>query len=283
MQVVGFEPNETEFNKLKQSPNEKWIQAAVAGRPGRRVLHLTKAFNNSSLLPPNKAIIDQLELGDGFDVVSELPLDCVTLDDSMAANAVRADFLKVDTQGTELEILCGAERLLEHELVMVEVEVEFCPLYEKQPLFADVDSRMREKGFYLHELGNMLYVKPRGMRGMGGAKGRIISADALYFKELPALCTMDERKIASALIASAAYGYPELGIMILEAVQRAGRKFLNPAEMEAVLEHFRRSSDLWKYLPGRQFFARCAKRLWLNMRPTMQSLWENQLGNRPKS
>lgn len=175
MQVVGFEPNETEFNKLKHSANEKWIQAAVAGRSGRRILHLTKVFNNSSLLPPNRAVIDQLELGDGFDVVSELPLDYVNLDESTAVNAVRADFLKVDTQGKEFEILCGAERLLGCEFVMVEVEVEFCQLYEQQSLFADVDSRLREKGFCRYDLGNILYVKPRGMKREGAARtGRSI-------------------------------------------------------------------------------------------------------------
>ena len=37
---------------------------------------------------------------------------------------------------------------------VVEVEVEFVPLYVDQPLFADVDRAMRERGFVFHRFSS---------------------------------------------------------------------------------------------------------------------------------
>ena len=67
-------------------------------------------------------------------------------------NAIKVcDYLKIDVQGAELDVLRGAAETLKNCLV-VEIEVEFVPLYENQPLFSDVDNFMRRHGFFLHRL-----------------------------------------------------------------------------------------------------------------------------------
>ena len=54
----------------------------------------------------------------------------------------RVDFIKLDTQGSELDILHGAGSLLDN-CSGLQLEVMFSPLYEGQPLFADVDAYLR--------------------------------------------------------------------------------------------------------------------------------------------
>jgi hypothetical protein len=64
--------------------------------------------------------------------------------------AAGADFLKLDVQGAELDVLNGAEKILT-EAVVVHTEVEFVPIYKGQPLFAEVDQRLRKSGFLFHK------------------------------------------------------------------------------------------------------------------------------------
>src|SRR5262249_3840648 len=60
----------------------------------------------------------------------------------------RVDFLKLDTQGTELEIMKGArEYLREQRIAVVKTEVSFVPVYRNQCTFSDIDSFMRAHGF----------------------------------------------------------------------------------------------------------------------------------------
>ena len=60
--------------------------------------------------------------------------------------------MKLDTQGTELEILSSLLDAQLEELLCVETEVEFLELYQGQPTFGDVDGFMREQGFRLLDL-----------------------------------------------------------------------------------------------------------------------------------
>ncbi|EEU9512535.1 FkbM family methyltransferase, partial [Escherichia coli] len=46
------------------------------------------------------------------------------------------DLLKIDTQGSELNILVGGEQVLNNTLC-IQLEVSFIPLYEGQPSFGE--------------------------------------------------------------------------------------------------------------------------------------------------
>jgi hypothetical protein len=60
----------------------------------------------------------------------------------------RIDFLKLDTQGTELEILKGArEYLSDGKIAVVKTEVSFQPVYRGQCTFSEIDRFMKDHGF----------------------------------------------------------------------------------------------------------------------------------------
>ena len=53
---------------------------------------------------------------------------------------INPDFVKLDTQGTELYILKGMQHTLTRSIFGVEAEVQFIEMYRGQPLSKKIDS-----------------------------------------------------------------------------------------------------------------------------------------------
>jgi len=107
----------------------------------------------------------------------------VSLHDYVRDNDIPGpDFIELDTQGTELEILQGAEEQLASSLLGVRVEVEFSPMYRDQPLFADIDTYLRRFGFVLHDLSRHRYRRENFPRDLE-TRGQLLYGHALYLKD----------------------------------------------------------------------------------------------------
>ena len=89
------------------------------------------------------------------------------------------DVIKIDTQGTEIDVLEGAGRLLD-ETIAVDLEVEFVDQYKGQPLFADIDAFMRSAGFLLRGLRRTYW--RNSMKATHCFGGQILHGDALYVR-----------------------------------------------------------------------------------------------------
>ena len=122
-----------------------------------------------------------------FKTMEKRTLQVVTLDEILANNPaiMPPDILSLDTQGTEYEILQGAQNALNSNALAVIAEVEFHPIYKGQKLFGDVCSLLAEQGFqfvrfikYFLEYSPFRW--PVGLRGEGFQN----STDALFFKKL---------------------------------------------------------------------------------------------------
>ncbi len=185
MRFIGFEPDSRGRQELIERGRETWFSIGVAGEPGVKSFHLTKTQCNSSLLKPNRELISRLAYNlEDFEVTQNVDVNCDSLDNICQKHSICPQIVKLDTQGTEYEILNGSKSLLENHLMAAEIEVEFLPLYENQKLFADVDTYMRSMGFQLMDLGNQLYVKGKQTQDFAERKGQLVSADALYFRSI---------------------------------------------------------------------------------------------------
>ena len=56
------------------------------------------------------------------------------------------DFLKIDIQGAERDVLAHARAKLA-ETVAIQTEISFVPLYKDQPTLGDIDLELRGQGF----------------------------------------------------------------------------------------------------------------------------------------
>ncbi|PIQ85241.1 MAG: hypothetical protein COV74_09800, partial [Candidatus Omnitrophica bacterium CG11_big_fil_rev_8_21_14_0_20_45_26] len=138
----------------------------------------------SSILKPNQDLVSQFCDSERFQVeeVIDIPQARVkSLDQLIEEGYIRQiDFIKLDAQGSEYGILNGGRKHVLPNLIGAQVEVEFEPVYENQPLFNEVDQLMRNHGFQLMDIRRS-YWKRKDFQNFAG-KGQLIFGDALYFK-----------------------------------------------------------------------------------------------------
>jgi FkbM family methyltransferase len=166
--AVGFEPDPEECERLLHHygnrSSVRIVPHALGARPGPATLHVTLEPACSSLYPPIDDVIDRYPRLESQRLVQTEQIELITLDAWCAENRPGdVDLIKLDTQGSELDVLRGAERVLE-SVAVVQTEVEFNPLYAGQPLFGDVDRFLRERGFVLWHLDNLAHHRHHGAR-----------------------------------------------------------------------------------------------------------------------
>jgi FkbM family methyltransferase len=143
--------------------------------------HLTRSAGCSSVYVPNAQFLQRFDDPGRFDVLERRKVHAKPL----SAFELKPNFIKLDTQGSELEILEGAGECLD-SVIGIEIEVEFAPVYQGQPLFPEVDTFLRSKGFELHDLNRFYW------RDLQDGQMRLIDGEALYFRR-------DNNEIAKAL------------------------------------------------------------------------------------
>jgi FkbM family methyltransferase len=154
------EPDREEAERLRQhlALRAPWrtltvFPDAIASRRGEATLYVTAEPGMSSLLEPDVHITRRFYLGNKFNVEATVTVPTVPLDEAAAQYGFSdACFLKLDTQGTELEILRSGARLIRESVLGVHVECAFHPFYKGQALFGDVDAYLRQCGFVLVSL-----------------------------------------------------------------------------------------------------------------------------------
>jgi FkbM family methyltransferase len=164
---------------------EKHIPLALSDAIGESTLYVTRSPMCSSLYPPNEPYLQRFShLIDLVATEFTIDLETTTLDTFCQQEGIEAiDFLQIDVQGADLNVLKGGQQMLQTVLA-AQVEVEFSHLYQGQPLFADVDTFMRAKDFTLFELTHSTCMRVRSPIQTNTRPGQLLWGDAYYFCDL---------------------------------------------------------------------------------------------------
>ncbi len=202
--VLGFEPDEEACKAM-----EGCVPFALSDVVGPAMLHRCAASTNDSLRPINQAFIDRYRMVK-FAQTGASIVQTTTLDIALADLPEQGEFLKLDTQGTEYEILQGAHNTLDEHTVAIYCEVEFAQIYKGQKLFGDIEVFLRSYGFAFIGFDNMSY---RSRWRLG--RERLLHADALFIKD-PLDRALTPRQNAVAAMACLLCGYEDLAKEIID-------------------------------------------------------------------
>jgi FkbM family methyltransferase len=224
--AVGFEPDQAECDRLNREADGPWRSArflptALAGGSGSRTLYRALDPVSSSLLPPVPATGKRFNQESYCTIVDQSPLETLGLDEAIDGFGLSApDYLKLDTEGSELEILRGGERALA-TVSVIKTEVGFMTFRDGQPPARALDDFLSERGFELVALispahwrrhGHVLH--PRVSReSIPYSRGQLAQSDFLYMRHPDGFAlegadrdTIAARRLKAAWLAMI-YGY----------------------------------------------------------------------------
>ncbi len=204
--VLGFEPDAAAAKDAKMD----CFRMALSNRKGAAILYRCAASTNDSLLPINQQFVDRYNMIK-FQQVGQEEVETETLDRVLSVLPEQGEFLKLDTQGTEYEILSGAVRTLHEHTAAIYCEVEFAEIYKNQHLFGDIQTFLRGHYFSFIGFDNMSYRSRTPWKG----RERLLHADALFIKD-PIEHALTPRQNAVAAMACMLCGYDDFAKEIID-------------------------------------------------------------------
>lgn len=133
------------------------ISAAVAGTDGTADLNVNYDPYTSSLLTPNPdraGLYYQDEtcdyiLEDVLKLVKSVPVQTCSLDSLITAHGSQVDYLSLDVQGIEYDLLAGVSDRTLSATVAIMCEISLFQFYSSQKLFDEIVRLLRGKGFFV--------------------------------------------------------------------------------------------------------------------------------------
>lgn len=176
--IVSFEPVATTFAELlaRAAGDRAWEvrHAALGSKDGKTSINVAANSWSSSLLPMAPI---HLRAAPSSAYVAHEEVEVARLDTLRVVGPQDTALLKIDVQGSELEVLAGAEEAL-RQVRVLECELQLVPLYEGAPLVAEVVGWLDRRGFDAAWLGTT-FVEPEA--------GDQLALDGLFVARDPEL------------------------------------------------------------------------------------------------
>ena len=158
---LGFDPDQ----RLPQSGNLFGFRkhttlgyAITASDAGEVTFNLTENPECSSVLRPDMEETGRYSIGGFFKVIGKKSVPAITLNRALAQADISAvDWLKLDTQGTDLDILqsLSAEQLA--QVLVVDVEPGVSAFYANENRLSEIHEYMLSHGFWLADLNQQRF------------------------------------------------------------------------------------------------------------------------------
>jgi len=204
----------------RMGTGETILVNACVGRPAeKRSFYLNVDPFTSSLLTLNPKYQDyylarkncDYVLGQTISTHVEEVVKTESLDDLISSrNLPHCDFLSLDTQGSELEILQFAQHTIDN-CVGLKLEVSFVEIYKDQPLFGDINKFLIDRNFRFVKFTQIEEFAPRELGEDFWGDKMQMAGDAIYLREPNSL---SPSQVYPAVFAALAFGQTEFAMHI---------------------------------------------------------------------
>jgi len=224
-QFITFEPD-TRSQDYTTAPNTVNFSTGLSNKKGQSALHLTKLPAASSLYPINSEQIQNFATRDWHEIVGSTLIELDTLDNCLAKRPdLKLDFLKIDVEGADLDVLKGGLNALKNSIMGLQIEVSFIERHKGAPFFSETDSFLRGQGFNLFILSREHWIRHNLVHGTN-SHPQLIWGDAVYFlnkdKFLERIETTESKQkislLVKYLVILLAYGVHDYATEIIDEV-----------------------------------------------------------------
>lgn len=181
-------------------------------------------------------------------------VDSVSLDTYFKDKGKYPDYIKLDIEGAELELM-QASPLSVACAVAISVDVIFHADWIGAPVFADIDAYMRQNGFALYDFRSMKrnfqFDSPTEFYDeFGRREGQAACGDAIYIRDFqtakqprPPFKTLLKTAVAAEVNRSTDYAFELVKIAMDNAPDAETRRALERIITEATADHFTRQAE----------------------------------------
>ena len=157
--ILSFEPQKEAYNKLlKNSHNDpKWkiYEKCGLGKNGFKKINISKNSVSSSFLEMENL---HLDTNPHSKFIKKEDVKIISLNEVFIKEkkSFKNNFLKIDAQGYEKEVLESGENILDN-FTGISCEISVQPLYKGEAKFLDIINYLIAKGFEIYSIHNSYY------------------------------------------------------------------------------------------------------------------------------
>lgn len=250
--LIGFEPDQEECERLNiqssKLSNRRYFPIALNQKMGKRTFYVTTYPSSSSFYSPNMKLVSRFPDIVNLTVKETIEIDTVDLDSFANGNNINyVDFIKLDVEGAELDVLKGAASFLEKSVLGLQVEVYFQPWRKGQPIFSEIDTYVRSYDLVLFDLLIRRHARkplPEPFYGSGPGPtkmGQCIWGEALYLLDgVNEISSEDESgkwddiKVLKLASIMELYSLNDCAIELLQVAKR--KRFLSELDVDHLID-----------------------------------------------
>jgi len=268
---VGFEPDSREIGALASAKRQfrKWIycnKLAVAdpSPDGQSEFYLTESPFCSSTLKPDTEALQDWAFSSLFNIREMKRVGATTLPGLLEENGLsRVDWLKCDTQGTDLRLFLSLRKEMRQHVLAVEFEPGLIDAYCGEDKFHQVLAAMDDEPFWLARLE--VHGTPRGRLGevtlsVGKRAARIFGkygpiapgwVNALYLNKGVEVESLTMRDFLLLWVFVTAQGHPAAALALaVEGTRRFGGDLFDEMARRSAGDLRTAAWETWPRWPG---------------------------------